>query len=250
MLQRPLMERLTRLRLPAFREGLREQLGNPDVYAPLPFEERLTLLVEQECLRRDNHRMKRFTHAAGFPQHAEMEDLDLSATRCLDRRLVLELSQGHWIEHHTNLFLLGPTGCGKTYLACALGRKACQAGIAVRYERTSRLLEDMRIAREQGEWVARLRELARVPLLILDDWMRDPVTPLQAQNLLEVFDDRFGQVSTMLATQVPVTDWHLRIPDPTLADAILDRLVHNAIRITLEGESQRKLRGSGNLSGS
>jgi DNA replication protein DnaC len=238
------MDQLIRLRLPAFREGLREQLGNPEVYAPLSFEERLALLVEQECLKRANCRMKRLTQAAGFPQPAEMEDLDLSATRGLDRKTVRELSQGRWIEQHTNLFLLGPTGCGKTYLACALGRKACLSGIAVRFERTSRLLEEMRMAREQGEWVARLRELARVPLLILDDWMRDPITPIQSQNLLEVFDDRFGNTSTMIATQVPVTDWHLRIPDPTLADAILDRLVHNAIRITLEGESQRKLRSS------
>lgn len=135
-----------------------------------------------------------------------------------------------------------------TYLACALGRKVCRAGFAVRFERTSPLLEGMRIAREQGEWIGRLRELARVPLLILDDWMRGPITPLQAQDLLEVFDDRCGQTSTMIATQVPVTDWHLRIPDPTLADAILDRLVHNAIRITLEGESQRKLRSSSGVS--
>jgi DNA replication protein DnaC len=223
---------------------LREQLGNPEVYAPLSFEERLALLAEQECLKRESRRMKRLTQAAGFPQPAEMEDLELSAARGLDRKLVRELAQGRWIEQHTNLFLLGPTGCGKTYLACALGRKACHAGIGVRFERTSRLLEEMRIAREQGEWVARLRELARVPLLILDDWMRDPISPIQAQNLLEVFDDRFGNTSTMIATQVPVTDWHLRIPDPTLADAILDRLVHNAIRITLEGESQRKLRCS------
>jgi DNA replication protein DnaC len=109
---------LSRLRLPAFREGLREQLGNPAVYAPLPFEERLTLLVEQECLRRESHRMKRLVHAARFPLQAEMEDLDLSASRGLDRKLVLELAQGRWIEQHTNLFLLGPTGCGKTYLAC------------------------------------------------------------------------------------------------------------------------------------
>ena len=214
------------------------------MYAPLSFEERLALLVEQECLKRESCRVKRLTHAAGFPQPAEMEDLDLSSARGLERKMVRELAQGRWIEQHTNLFLLGPTGCGKTYLACALGRKACLSGMAVRFERTSRLLEDMRMAREQGEWVARLRELAQVPLLILDDWMRYPITPIQAQNLLEVFDDRFGNTSTMIATQVPVTDWHLRIPDPTLADAILDRLVHNAIRITLEGESQRKLRCS------
>jgi DNA replication protein DnaC len=214
------------------------------VYAPLSFEERLALLVEQECLKRETCRVTRLTRAAGFPQPAEMEDLDLTSTRGLERKMVRELAQGRWIEQHTNLFLLGPTGCGKTYLACALGRRACHGGIGVRYERTSRLLEEIRIAREQSEWVTCLRELAHVPLLILDDWMRDPITPIQAQNLLEVFDDRFGSTSTMIATQVPVTDWHLRIPDPTLADAILDRLVHNAIRITLEGESQRKLRCS------
>jgi len=248
MLKEPLMQQLIRLRLPAFREGLREQLGHPDVYAPLPFEERLALLVEQECLKREDRRLKRLTHAAGFPQAAEIEDLELSSARGLDRKLILELAQARWVEQHANLFLLGPTGCGKTYLACCLGRKACQAGYAVRFERTSRLLDEMRIAREQGDWVARLRALARVSLLILDDWMRDPITPRQAQDLLEVLDDRFGQTSTMIASQVPLTDWHLRIPDPTLADAILDRLVHNAIRITLEGESQRKLRSSRGVS--
>jgi DNA replication protein DnaC len=139
----------------------------------------LALLVEQECLKREERHLKHLTHSASFPQPAEMEDLNLSAARGVDRRLVLELSQGRWLEQHAQLFLLGPTGCGKKYLACAIGQKICRAGFAVRFARTSRLLEEMRIAREAGEWVEGLRELAHIPLLILDKWMRDPITPLQ-----------------------------------------------------------------------
>ena len=241
MSTQPLFDQLLQLRLPAFREGLREQQASPR-YAELSFEERLSLLVDRECTRRRDNRVRRYLQAASFPLQASLEDLDLSPSRGLDRRLVLELGQCNWIASHHNLTILGPTGSGKTFLACAFGTAACRAGYAVRYARTARLLHAVDQARHDGSYVGLLRSLARTDLLILDDWMRDVLTVPGARDLLEILDDRFGAASTLLSSQVPVADWHARIPDPTLADAILDRLVHNAHRLQLEGESQRKLR--------
>lgn len=242
MLMEPLLDKLHRLRLPAFREGLREQMGNPQ-YAELAFEERLALLVERECLRRQNRSLERRLKQALFPVSAVMADVDLLPTRGLDRSQVLELAQGNWVEANRNVLLLGPTGSGKTYLACALGEAVCVCGYSVRYQRTSRLLTSLVQARKEGEYMDALRDLARVDLLILDDWMRDAVDAEQARELLEILDDRFGRSSTLVAGQVPVDEWYRRIPDPTLAEAILDRLIHNAYRLELTGESQRKLRG-------
>jgi DNA replication protein DnaC len=241
MLNQPLYDKLLQLRLPAFRDGLREQQNNPQ-YTPLSFEERLALLVDQECLRRHDHRIQRLLKAADFPLSATIEDLDLSPARGLDRRTILELAQVHWVQNRHHLFVLGPTGSGKTYLACAFGNAAARNGYSVRYFRTSRLLHRLTQARQDGSYHTLLRSFAKIDVLILDDWMRDPLTVQNTQDLLEVLDDRFGHSSAVIASQVPVTDWHLRIPDPTLADAILDRIVHNAHRLTLEGESQRKLR--------
>lgn len=236
-----LFDKLLRLRLPAFREGLREQQANPK-YVELSFEERLALLVEQECIRRHNNRIRRVLHVAAFPMHATLEDLDLSPERGLDRRNVLELGQCAWIGNHLNILVLGPTGGGKSFLACALGTSAIRLGYSVRYFRTARLLHALGQARQDASYPTLLRSLARTDLLILDDWMRDEITSANAQDILEVLDDRYGQASTIVASQMPVTDWFPQIPNPTLADAILDRLVHNAYRLQLEGESQRKLR--------
>jgi DNA replication protein DnaC len=140
------------------------------------------------------------------------------------------------------LIVLGPTGSGKSFCACAFGTAAARNGFTVRYHRTSRLLHSLSQARQDGSLTSMLRSLARIDLLVLDDWMRDAITIQNAQDILEVLDDRFGHTATLIASQVPIVDWHRRIPDPTLADAILDRLVHNAHRIELKGESQRKLR--------
>jgi DNA replication protein DnaC len=170
---------------------------------------------------------------------ATIEDLDLSAARGLDRAFILELAQGEWIGHHLNILVLGPTGAGKSYLACALGEAACRQGLSVRYHRTSRLLHKIMLSHADGSFPKLLNTLARVPLLILDDWLRDTLTASQSRDLLEIVDDRYGRASTLVATQVPVEDWHARFPDPTLADAILDRLVHNAYRLELKGESIR-----------
>jgi DNA replication protein DnaC len=240
MLTQPLLDKLSKLHLSGFRAALEEQLQSPH-YAELSFEERLGLLVDIETTRRANNSLRRRVRAARFPLLATMEDLDLSAKRGLSRGQVLQLAQGEWVKHHLNLMILGATGAGKTYLACALGRAACQAGFKVRYERTSRLLQSLELARADGSYPQLLRSLARIQLLIFDDWLRDPLSRSQARDLLEILDDRYGRSATMVVTQVPATDWHIRVPDPTLSDAILDRLIHNAYRLELQGESMRKV---------
>jgi DNA replication protein DnaC len=247
MISQTLMEKLLQLRLPAFRDGLREQISNPQ-YAQLSFEDRLLLLVDLECNRRLDSRTKRRLKLADFPMQATVEDLDFSPERGLERRLVLELSQCNWIDQALNILVSGATGTGKSFVACSLGTAAIRLGYSVRYFRTARFLLSLTRARQEGSYLNLLRSLSRTDVLILDDWMRDPVPLSAAQDLLEVFDDRFGKSATIIAAQVPVSAWHARFPDPTLADALLDRTVHNAYQLPLLGDSQRKLRASRTLS--
>jgi DNA replication protein DnaC len=247
MISQTLMEKLLQLRLPAFREGLREQISNPQ-YAQLSFEDRLLLLVDLECTRRLDSRTKRRLKLADFPMQATVEDLDFSPERGLERRLVLELSQCNWIDQALNILVSGATGTGKSFVACSLGTAAIRLGYSVRYFRTARFLLSLTRARQEGSYLNLLRSLSRTDVLILDDWMRDPVPLSAAQDLLEVFDDRFGKSATIIAAQVPVSAWHARFPDPTLADALLDRTVHNAYQLPLLGDSQRKLRAARTLS--
>jgi DNA replication protein DnaC len=242
MISQTLMDKLLQLRLPAFRDGLQEQISNPQ-YAELSFEDRLLLLVELECNRRLDSRTRRRFKQAEFPIMAMIEDLDFSPERKMDRRLVLELAQCSWIDKALNAIVEGATGTGKSFLACALGTAACRLGYSVRYLHTARFLLTLDHARQDGSYLQYLRSLSRIDVLILDDWMRDPIQISSAQDLLEVFDDRFGRSATIIASQVPISDWHARFPDPTLADAILDRSIHNAYRISLQGDSQRKIRG-------
>jgi len=242
MISQTLMDRLLQLRLPAFRDGLREQTSNPQ-YAELSFEDRLLLLVQLECDRRLENRTKRRFKQAEFPFMAMIEDLDFSPERKMDRRLVLELAQCSWIDKALNVIVEGATGTGKSFLACALGTAACRSGYSVRYLHTARFLLTLHLARQDGSYLQYLRSLSRTDVLILDDWMRDPIQISAAQDLLEVFEDRFGRSATIISSQVPISDWHARFPDPTLADAILDRTIHNAYQITLQGDSQRKIRG-------
>lgn len=237
-----LLDKLLTLRLPAFREGLRQQISNPQ-YADLTFEERLLLLVDLEWTRRSDTRMKRRVKLAEFPLPASIETLEFDPKRGLERRLILELSQCQWVDKALNILIVGATGTGKSFLACALGAAACRSGYSVRYLRTSRFLHTLSRARQDGSYLTLLRALTKTEVLILDDWMRDPIQISAAQDLLEVFDDRFGKTATIIASQIPVTDWHARFPDPTLADAILDRTIHNAYRLPVLGDSQRKLRG-------
>jgi DNA replication protein DnaC len=227
MLTQPLLDKLTQLRLTAFRAALEEQLHNPQ-YTDLSFEDRLGLLVDVECTHRDNTRLKRRLRTAKLSLPATIEDLDMSASRGLDRSLVLHL-------------VLGPTGVGKTFLTCALAHSACRHDFTVRYYRTSRLLHQIALAHADGSYPKLLDTFARTQLLIFDDWLRDPLTRSQSQDLLEILDDRYGRSATLVATQVPVSEWHARFPDPTIGDAILDRLIHNAYRLNLQGESRRKV---------
>jgi DNA replication protein DnaC len=247
MISQTLMEKLLQLRLPAFRDGLREQISNPQ-YAQLSFEDRLLLLVDLECNRRLDSRTKRRLKLADFPMQATVEDLDFSPERGLERRLVLELSQCNWVDQALNIIVSGATGTGKSFVACSLGTAAIRLGYSVRYFRTARFLLSLTRARQEGSYLNLLRSLSRTDVLILDDWMRDPVPLSAAQDLLEVFDDRFGKSATIIASQVPVSAWHARFPDPTLADALLDRTVHNAYQLPLLGDSQRKLRAARTLS--
>jgi DNA replication protein DnaC len=243
MLTQPLLDKLVQLRLPAFRDGLQEQERNPQ-YAQLSFEERLALLVDLECTRRHEHRIRNRIRTAAFPFPASIEDLDMTSARGLERRFVLELAQCTWIASHLNLLVLGPTGSGKSFVSAALGLAACRSDHSVRYFRTSRFLYQLAQSHLDGSYPALLASLARIDLIILDDWMRDPLTSAETRDLLEVFDDRFGRVSTLVASQVPVADWFARLPDPTLADSLLDRIIHNAHRINLKGDSQRKKRAA------
>ena len=242
MISQTLMDKLLQLRLPAFWDGLREQTSNPQ-YAELSFEDRLLLLVQLECDRRLDNRTRRRFKQAEFPIMAMIEDLDFSPERKMDRRLVLELAQCSWIDKALNVIVEGATGTGKSFLACALGTAACRSGYSVRYLHTARFLLTLHQARQDGSYLQYLRSLSRTDVLILDDWMRDPIQISAAQDLLEVFDDRFGRSAMIISSQVPISDWHARFPDPTLADAILDRSIHNAYQISLQGDSQRKIRG-------
>lgn len=242
MISQTLLDKLLVLRLTAFREGLREQISNPQ-YDQLSFEERLLLLVDLECTRRSDSRMKRRMKQAEFPLQATIEDLDFSPERGLERRLVLELAQGNWVDKAINILILGATGTGKSFLATSLGVASCRLGYTVRYMRTSRFLHLLAHSRQDGSYLSFLNSLNKTEVLILDDWMRDPIQLSAAQDLLEVFDDRFGKKATIIASQVPVAEWHSRFPDPTIADAILDRTIHSSYRLSLLGDSQRKLRG-------
>lgn len=243
MLSQPLLEKLSALRLAGIRQGLEEQSLSAQ-YAELTFEERLGLLVDKEWQRRENARLSRGLRMARLHQNACIEDLDINPLRGLDRKFVLELAQSEWVNKHLNLIVIGPTGAGKTYVSCALGQAACRLGLSVRYLRTSRILQDLDHAHADGSYPKLLDSLAKVNLLIIDDWLRDPLSPTQARNILEILDDRYGKQSTLVTAQIPVADWHQQIQEPTIADAILDRLVHNAYRIKLEGDSQRKMRST------
>src|SRR5712691_1246921 len=239
MLIHPTHNRLVALGLVGMAKALEEQRKQPDV-AALDFDERLALLVDRETTERENKRLVSRLRFAGLRQNAVVEDVDLKAPRGLDKALFQKLVAGDWIDRHHNLLIIGPTGVGKSWIACALAHKACRDDRSVLYQRLPRLFDALALARGDGRHERLLKSLARVELLILDDWGLAPMTAERRRDLLEIMEDRHARGSTIVTSQLPVEHWHDSIGDPTFADAILDRLVHNAHRLTLKGESLRK----------
>jgi DNA replication protein DnaC len=241
LLTHPTTERLRDLGLAGMARALEEMRRQPDS-AALDFEERLALLVDRERLERDTKRLQTRLRFAGLRVQATPEDVDYRAARGLDRALFQTLTSGVWVERHENVLVTGPTGTGKTWLSCALGHRACRDNRSVLYHRVPRLMENLGLARGDGRYARMLKSLARVQVLILDDWGITPLTAEQRRDLLEIVDDRHGRASTVVTSQLPVAHWHEHIGNPTIADAVLDRLVHIAHRIELKGESLRKSR--------
>jgi DNA replication protein DnaC len=239
MLHQPTLDKLQELKLVGMLKAYQEQQQTPDCQA-LSFEDRFGMLLDREATERANRRLITRLRFARLRQEACVEDIDFRAPRGLDRSSLLALADCRWIDHHDNCLIVGPTGAGKTYVACALAQKACREGYSVRYLRLPRLFSEFAIAQGDGRYPRLLGSLAKLDLVVLDDWGTAGLTPQQRHDLLEILEDRYQRRSTLVASQLPVSHWHEFIGDPTLADAIMDRLVHNAHPITLKGESMRK----------
>ena len=243
MLHEQTFEKLYALQLTGMAEALKDQMGRTDLDG-LAFEERFGMLVDAQHLFRENKRMKRLLKNAKLKLAASMEDIDYRSPRGLDKSVMLSLASCDWVRKHRNVIIVGPTGSGKTYLSCALAHKACREGVAAFYLRTPKLYYTLAMARADGSYARVLAKLARTSVLILDDLGLAALADGERRDLLEVIEDRHGSASTVITSQLPVEHWHEVIGDPTIADAILDRLVHNAHRITLKGESMRKRKSS------
>jgi DNA replication protein DnaC len=241
MLTHPTIENLHTLRLSGMIRGLNDQQAMHGC-EDLTFMERFGLLVDREMTERHNARLARRLKSARLRQDATIEDIDFRHPRGLDRNLLLSMASCQWIKSRDNCAITGPTGVGKSFIACALAQKACREGYSVYYTRTSKLLQELAAARVDGSYSRRLSALARTDLLVLDDWAMAPLNDPQRRDIFEILDDRYDRHSTLVAAQVPVAQWYESIGDPTLADALLDRLVHNAHKICLKGDSIRKLR--------
>jgi DNA replication protein DnaC len=239
MLTQPIFDKLQQLRFYGMLNALEEHMQMPDI-DKLVFEERLGLLLDREMTVREDRRLKTRLRKAKLRQNASVEDVDFRHPRKLDKTLFMGLADCRWLKEHNNVLLIGPTGVGKTYLACALAQKACREGYSALYFRLPRLLHELSIAKADGRYDKLLAGIGRTDLLVLDDWGLDKFVKEQRHDLLEILEDRHGLRSTLITSQLPVKHWHEVIADPTLADAILDRLVHNAYKLVLDGESMRK----------
>ena len=240
MLTQPTIDKLKELRLDTMAAAWLEQQRKPDV-TKLSFDERLGMLVDAEWLARENKRIARSLKEAKLRiGQACMEDIDYPARRELDRAVIRQLTGCRWIDEHQNVVITGATGTGKTYIACALAQQACRKGYRAIYRRASRLVDELTLSRADGRYVRALARLARVDVLIIDDWGHAPLKDQDRRDLVEVLDDRYGLRSTVMTSQLPTTKWHDHIGDPTSADAICDRVLHNAHRLVLKGPSRRK----------
>ena len=239
MLTHPTLEKLQAMRLTGMAKAFAEQLQLADSEA-LSAEERIGLLVDREWLERDNRGLTTRLRTAKLRHHAAVEDIDYRHPRGLDRALMAKLATGAWLREHLNCVIVGPTGIGKSWLACALAQKACRDGFSALYLRAPRFFRELSLAKGDGRYPKLMRALAKTDLLVLNDFGAAPLSDEHRRDLLELLDDRYGVLSTLVTSQYPLAHWHELIGDPTLADAILDRLVHNAYKINLKGESMRK----------
>lgn len=239
MLNHPTVDKLHQLRLTGMARALAQQAQSREI-DQLSFDERLGLLVDCEAAERESRQNAARLKRAKFKQAATPEDVDLRHPRELDRPLFARLMLGHWVKAHQNILICGPTGIGKTFLACALANQACRQGHTALYVRLPRLLPALAMGRGDGSYAKSLAQLAKTDVLVIDDWGLAPLTDEGRRDLLEIFDDRHGARSTIITSQLKVKHWHESIGEPTLADAILDRLVHQAHTLDLDGESLRK----------
>lgn len=237
------LNRLRELKLSGMAAALEQQQEQVATFEALPFIERLGLLLDQESLMRENRKQTRLISQAGFKLKATVQEIDYSHPRNLKQATVARLAQGDWLEKKQNLLITGPCGSGKTYLACAIGHAACLREHSVRYFRLSRLMLEFTQAKADGSYSKLLRQLSKIRLLIIDDWGLEPLLSSHRHDLMELLDDRHDSTSTIVISQLPTDQWYAAIGDNTLADAILDRLMHNAHPLKLKGESMRKIMG-------
>ncbi len=241
------ISQLRQLRLGGMAAALSLQLEQVNTYEDLPFVDRLALLLDQECMLREQRKQDRLVRNAKFRLRASVQEIDYQHPRNIKREQIAQLAQSHWIRRGQNLLITGPCGSGKTWLACALGHNACLQGYTVRYYRLSRLLLEMTQAQADGSYRQRLRQLAKTHMLVIDDWGLEPLKAEHRGDLMEIMDDRHGINATVVISQLPTDQWYGNVGDNTLADAILDRLMHNAHRLALKGESMRKILGKKEL---
>lgn len=234
------LEQLKALKLSGFVEAWQAQQAQP-TFHDLSFDERFALLVDKEYCRRQQQRLIRRLKQAKLFIGAAIADVDFDVPRGLKKAQFLEWAQGQWVTQHLNLMLVGPTGTGKTFLSCVLADHLCKQGYSVRYLKTAELVTELKLAKADGSFPRLRKRLAGFDLVILDEWLRDPLPKPDARELLDFLDDRYRRSSCLFATQFPVSQWHQQIQEPTLADAILDRIVHDSLRLVLKGESMRKL---------
>jgi DNA replication protein DnaC len=243
MLTQQTLEKMNAMKLLGMTDALEQQMGSGE-YTRLSFEERLGLLIDSEWTAREQRKLTRRLQVAKLRYPASLEDVDFKHPRGLDRQQVLSLGNCGWIQNHHNLLITGPTGIGKSYLACAFVERACRRGHSAAYLRLPRLLQHLAVARGDGSYARILARLARLELLAIDDWLLAPLRDTERRDLIEVIEDRSERASTLIATQLPAKDWHAAIGDPNLADAMCDRLLHNAHRLELKGPSMRKTKAS------